>query len=221
MHQPPYRQKPMTEHAWLIVANGDPLPASLLLRLARGKSIIALDSAYHHLQKCAITPHVLLGDFDSIEPSLLASAKADPQLLVQHTPDQNKTDLDKGILHALDHNAQSITICSAIGNRLDHSLFNIRLLKRYHHHPCAFTLYSSHERIVYLEDESITLSGCIGQQIGILGAPEGILTSSGLKYDATQLPLRFADSSAICNHFAADRVTLEVQGGVLCIVGLV
>jgi thiamine pyrophosphokinase len=201
---------------WLLIANSVPLTTTKLLTLARNKHVLVLDGAYTHARHTALTIDVLSGDFDSIDADDLIHAR-EAKVTIVHTPNQNKTDLEKGIDYLDSLNARSITICAATEGRLQHTLFNLRLLKRCYQNNRPLILYTETEMIRYVQDKEINIHGSIGDSIGILGFPHASITTNGLQYEVSDYLLDFAHSSSVCNALACIQAVIKVKGDALII----
>ena len=92
-----------------LIADGEFLPRDDILQLSNHKTIIALDGAYHQLAAMNIQPDIILGDLDSIKHDAIPD-----NLTCIHTPDQNHTDLEKGIDYAITQGAKQIDIVCAL-----------------------------------------------------------------------------------------------------------
>lgn len=103
----------------LIIANG-PMPELQRVRelVRRADVIICADGGANAARKLGLRPHLILGDLDSISPSTRRYYR-DVNLL--RVPDQNSTDLEKALRHAIDRGIGSADIIGATGGRLDHT----------------------------------------------------------------------------------------------------
>jgi thiamine pyrophosphokinase len=115
----------------LIIANGEACSFELLQQLLEWSPyVVVLDGAIHRVSKLGIKIDVLLGDFDSPEHSLELVKDQMPVEIV-HTPDQNKTDLHKGIEFLISKGYEAVNIVWATGRRADHSLSNMTDIVRF------------------------------------------------------------------------------------------
>lgn len=200
----------------LIIANGAKPSHKRLQALAKDKLILVLDGAYDYAAQSGLKLNYLLGDFDSIKASELATAKSQ-DIDIIHAPNQNLTDLDKAIEFLDQQKFQSIHICAATDLRIDHTLHNIRLLSRYHHPKRPLTLYTETEAVFLLKDEHRVYQGKKDNGFAILGAPQCIVTTHGLRYDLNKITLAFAEASSVSNTMDDDVVDLTVEGSALVI----
>ena len=202
---------------WLIIANGEPLPKSQLKALAKNKLIVVLDGAFNQL-KALLAPDVVLGDFDSIDRDLYVSLQNSQKPLLFHTPDQDATDLEKALQYVITFKPKAIQICQATGLRLDHTLYNLRLLKKFHQRCRDIEIISSTEKIIFLKDETVTVSAEKSQPLAVMSFTEATVTSVGLAYDMDDMRLVFAEQESACNALADKKATIHVRGDVLLIV---
>lgn len=203
---------------WLLIANGTAFPSQQLQKLAHNKMVMALDGAYQKIKKLGIKIDIVLGDFDSITPAGIREVNQDNSIKKILRFDQNKTDLEKGILY-LDQNVhpQSIDIVAATGKKLHHTFYNLLLLKKLNQASRPLTIISSTEKIFYVENSVYQISGAIGDSISIFGFPEAIITTSGLKYDVQNFKLNFEQSASASNQLSQTEAMIKVTGPALII----
>ncbi|MCO5253452.1 MAG: thiamine diphosphokinase [Bacteroidia bacterium] len=113
----------------LVLANGMPCSSDLLNQLVEwSPSIMVLDGAYFKAMARNIRFDILLGDFDSLgtlSPELPFPAE------IIHTPDQEKTDLHKGIELLIERKTQAANLLWATGARADHFMSNLNVMARF------------------------------------------------------------------------------------------
>lgn len=116
----------------LIIANGESCSSKILGELLEWSPyIIVLDGAVNKVMSLGIHFDVLLGDFDYTTIEELAQI-VPPQTQIVHTPNQQKTDLEKGIEFLIEKKHEAVNIVWATGKRSDHYLNNLGILARYH-----------------------------------------------------------------------------------------
>jgi len=115
----------------LIIANGESCSNELLGQLLEWSPfVVVLDGAINRVLELGIKIDVLLGDFDS-KNHAVEQIQAQQKIEIVHTPDQNKTDLQKGIEFLIARNFDAVNIIWATGRRADHNLSNITDIVRY------------------------------------------------------------------------------------------
>lgn len=128
----------------LIIANGAMCSEELLGQLLEWSPfIIVLDSAIERVMKLDLKVDVLLGDFDRNFDAEYYKEKQFPIEIV-HTPDQNKTDLEKAFDYLIEKKIPAVNVIWATGKRADHTITNITNI----------TSYRDKLKIVILDDHS-------------------------------------------------------------------
>lgn len=129
------------QEAALIIANGESCSMELMDELMEWcPFVLVLDGAMHRVQELGIRADAWLGDFDSangggnlLEHPLWASEEfllaAGIEKII--TPDQVKTDLEKGIEFLISRGHKSANIIWGTGRRMDHTFQNLSVLPRY------------------------------------------------------------------------------------------
>jgi thiamine pyrophosphokinase len=115
----------------LIIANGASCNPELLGQLLEWSPlVIVLDSAIERVMKLDIKVDVLLGDFDRDFDTNYYKEKQYPIEIV-HTPDQDKTDLEKAFDYLYKRNIPAVNVVWATGKRTDHTITNLTNIVRY------------------------------------------------------------------------------------------
>ncbi|TRW23846.1 thiamine diphosphokinase [Flavobacterium zepuense] len=128
----------------LIIANGAACSMELMGQLLEWSPlVIVLDSAIQRVIDLGIKVDVLLGDFDrGFDPEYYRSLQY--PLEIVHTPDQNKTDLEKAFDYLIERKFPAVNVIWATGRRADHTITNITNIVR----------FSKQLKIVMLDDNS-------------------------------------------------------------------
>ena len=199
----------------LVVANGEPPSGPLLQRLVEEHSqLVAVDGGVIACLQSGYTPHLLIGDFDSISEEIRRNLSHIQQV---HTPDQDQSDLEKALAYLFASGAREITVCGAVGKRLDHTLTNICLLSRY---PDKVKFENDAERCFALPRSSV-LKCQIGQILSLIPASTSVtkVFSQGLKWELTgqSLSKNFVGISNVC---LQEKITITFESGdlIVCLV---
>jgi thiamine pyrophosphokinase len=128
----------------LIIANGESCSAELLGQLLEWSPIVVvLDSAMTRVVELGIKVDVLLGDFDRNFNAYDYKISQYPIEIV-HTPNQNKTDLEKAFDYLIERKIPAVNVVWATGRRADHTITNVTNIIR----------YQNNLKIVILDDYS-------------------------------------------------------------------
>lgn len=115
----------------LIIANGAACNPELLGQLLEWSPlVIVLDSAMERVMELDIKVDVLLGDFDrDFDPNYYKEKQYPIEIV--HTPDQDKTDLEKAFDYLYERNIPAVNVVWATGKRADHTITNLTNIARY------------------------------------------------------------------------------------------
>ena len=115
----------------LIIANGAACNPELLGQLLEWSPlVVVLDSAIERVIELGIKVDVLLGDFDrGFDPEFYKTSQY--PLEIVHTPDQDKTDLEKAFDYLIERKIPAVNVVWATGRRADHTITNLTQIVRY------------------------------------------------------------------------------------------
>ena len=193
----------------LIVANGEHPPLSLIRELrADADLFIATDGAANALLCHGELPDAVLGDFDSLHPD---TAEALPPHLLIPACDQEASDLDKAVAHAVAQGALRVTILGAGGGRIDHTFTAVSLLLKYPPPLDVVIRYPS--SAVRLVTSSAVVRGQPGDTLSLIAfAP-----AEGVCLEGVEWPLRnetlLPGSRGVSNRLIETEARLTVRSG--------
>ena len=108
----------------ILVGNGA-YDTAMLAKCARTGRVVAVDGGYYGCRLAGITPDLLIGDMDSVDPADLVDARKKTR--VHPISEQDTTDLEKALRHV---RAPAILGFGFLGKRFDHSLAALSVLAR-------------------------------------------------------------------------------------------
>ena len=202
----------------LIIANGASCSEELIGQLLEWSPlVIVLDSAMDRVLELGIKIDVLLGDFDCDFNPEIYLEKQYP-LEIVHTPNQDKTDLDKAFDYLIAKGHKAVNVVWATGKRADHTITNITNIVAYRDqlkivvlddHSKVFLLQKKYEKW-YPKNTTISLIP-IGKVTGI--------TTKNLFYPLKNEELLIGYRTGSSNHVSEDGiVTIEHQEGDLLLM---
>ena len=191
----------------LIIANGAACSEELLGQLLEWSPlVIVLDSAIERVKDLNIKVDVLLGDFDrGFDPHEFI--KSQYPIEIVHTPDQDKTDLEKAFDYLIERKIPAVNVVWATGRRSDHTITNLTNIVRYREklkivilddHSKVFLLPKKFEKW-YTKNTPISLIP-IGHVTGI--------HSKNLFYPLQNDTLTIGYRTGSSNHVAVDGIVL-------------
>lgn len=202
----------------LIIANGEACSQELLGQLLEWSPyVVVLDNAIYRVLELGIKVDAWLGDFDHHHDFEWVREQQQP-LDIIHTPDQDKTDLEKAIDYLVEKGFPAANIVWATGRRADHSITNITNLARFKDR-IQLVMFDDHSRIFALQGkfEKWYTAGTPVSLIPV-GVVQGI-TTSGLKYNLNDEALTLGYRTGSSNEAETDGfVTITAREGVLLIM---
>ncbi|MEY2921715.1 MAG: hypothetical protein RL108_324 [Bacteroidota bacterium] len=202
----------------LIIANGASCSYELLGQLLEWSPIVVvLDNAIDRVLQLDIKVDVLLGDFDGDFDPEIYKEKQYP-LEIVHTPNQEKTDLEKALDYLVEKGHKAVNIVWATGKRADHTLANITNIVSYRE-KIKIVIIDDHSKIFllpkrfekwYTANTPISLIP-VGKVTGI--------TSQNLYYSLQNDDLILGYRTGNSNHVAQDGiVTITHETGDLLLM---
>jgi thiamine pyrophosphokinase len=200
----------------LIIANGLECSPELLGQLLEWSPlIVVLDSAIERIMELNLKVDVLLGDFDrGFDPEYYRKKQFPIEIV--HTPDQNKTDLEKAFDYLIERKIPAVNVVWATGKRADHTITNLTNIVRYRDllkivilddHSKVFLLPKKFEKW-YTENSIISLVP--------IGEVSGIVTQN-LFYPLQNETLTIGYRTGASNHVTQDGIVKieHTQGDLL------
>lgn len=207
----------------VIFANGElNLTPALRGEIRADDLIIAADGGALHCRKLGISPSVVIGDFDSLEPADLAALQANGSQLIRYPSHKDETDLELAFEYARKHGCQEILLIAALGARWDMSIANLLLAAHPAYEGIQVRLVDHHQELLLIHSgESLNLHGHPGDTLSLIplnNRAQGI-TTQGLEYTLSDEDLEFGSPRGVSNVFTAENATISLQHGLLiCVV---
>ena len=206
----------------IIVANAPTFEAEPFRDLLmQTELLIAADGGGNALHSAGISPHLVIGDLDSLTlPAAEAFAAAGTTFL-RYPADKDETDLELALLTAVARGATQITVLGALGGRWDQGLANVALLAMPELHGRRVRLLDSGQE-AYLARGETPIAGVRGETVSLipLGGPARAITTRGLLYPLTHAELRFERSRGVSNQIVEPPAHVTVGEGQLLVVHL-
>ncbi len=183
--------------------------------------VIAADGGANHCDKLGITPDILLGDLDSIDPALLTTYQHKGITIERHPPQKDATDLELALDLAVAKGATTIWLLGALGGRWDMSLANILLAAsaKYQDRHILLAGAGCTMRILH-PGQSHTISGRPEQKVSLLALQGDVhgVSITGFAYPLSGHTLSFGSSRGVSNLMLADKATVQQSDGTLLCV---
>lgn len=160
-----------------------------------------------------MTPHLVLGDFDSISKEGLDFIR-DRDIEIQKFPKmKDETDTELAIIYLIKKGCKDITITGVTGSRMDHTLSNIFLLKDLKNQGIAAKIVDDNNTIYY-EDKTFKIEKT-DDYISIVPLnKEGISISlKGFLYPLDRKQISFGSTMGISNEIKEEFGIIQIHSG--------
>ena len=200
----------------IVAAGGDPLDDAWRASLPEADLVVAADSGLAHLYALGLTPHVVVGDLDSVDPSHLDRAIREGARIDCHPTDKEATDLELALAVAQELGATEVTVIGGGGGRLDHLIGGVNVLAAPGWSTMRITALSGPARLTVIHDQA-ELVGAVGSIVTLLavgGTARGI-TTDGLRWALHNEGLAATSTRGVSNEVSGSPVTVRVRRGTL------
>lgn len=205
----------------VIFAGGTVRPGKALFdAISSADMCIAADSGAATALQYGCTLHMVVGDFDSLEGSLVGELRKRGCEIRQAAVEKDETDTELAVQAAIDEGATRITLAGALGGaRFDHEIANILLLAGFKDVP-----------IILIDGPSIcwllrgpgntAFDGKQGDLVSLLpltGDASGVRTE-GLYYALKDETLSFGKPRGVSNVLTGEHAVVTVENGMLLVI---
>jgi len=206
------------QEATLILANGQSCSDELLFSLLEwSPMVLVLDGALERALMKGIKVDAVLGDFDSVNIRREEIEESQPIEWI-HTPDQDKTDLEKGMEWLINKGHDKANILWATGKRLDHTWNNLLSIAKYFD-SMKVNIIDDHSRCFVLP-KRFEKYYPKGSKISLMPVTDiENITTSGLKYNLNKSNLTVPNRTSSSNEVADNGlVSVEFETGILTLI---
>ena len=197
--------------------------SELGIRLCEDDLVIAADSGYLSARRLGVMPHLLLGDLDSLDKSLVSEDELTALEKIIVSPIKDDTDTQLAVDTAIERGADNIVLVGGLGGRLDHTLSSVFLLEyiRKKGVKPMMTDGRNRVRIMCADGETFTERAEKGYKylslISLTDKCEGV-SISGVYYPLDNVELTRSYSYAVSNEITAEYGEITLTRGVMLVI---
>jgi len=181
--------------------------------------VIAADGGSSWLYARSLRADLVVGDLDSVSPTVIEALQADGARLVRHPRRKDETDTELALLEAVRLGARRITLLGATGGRIDHTLANVLLLAMPELRDVQAHIFDGRSFVSLVRTE-VTIQGEPGDIVSLipLGSDAEGVCSVGLEYPLQGETLRFGPARGISNVLTNKTARVTLRRGILVLV---
>jgi len=182
--------------------------------------VICADGGVRHALALDLTPDLVIGDFDSAGPSLLAEIEA-RGISVQRVPvEKDETDTHLALEEALARGAGEILLVGATGSRLDHTVSNLLLLPAIAERAEVALVDGNNIVRLLRPGGRLTVEAVPGTYLSLLPLTPEVtgVVAQGVKWPLNGAVLRWGESLGVSNVILGEAASIAVEQGYLLVV---
>jgi thiamine pyrophosphokinase len=183
--------------------------------------VIAADGGAGSLDRLGRRPDLLIGDLDSIEPSLVERLAERGTPIDRRSPDKEASDTELAVEAAFAAGASEVVILGAVGGeRLDHELANLLLVADPALAERGVRVVRGSTTIRALpRGGRLELAGAVGDLVTLLpiGGDTGV-TTVGLRWPLVGATLRMGRSRGLSNEIVSTPASVRIDAGTLLVI---
>ena len=176
--------------------------------------VICADGGVRYAVQARIHVDLVVGDFDSISKEEIFYVNQNNIPIIKYPIEKDATDLELAIDYLVENDYNAITLIGVTGNRLDHTLANIFLLKSIFKRNISGRIIDDNNRIYYLE-KTLEISKSNMSYLSVIPLSEdGIIVSLfGFYYPLNHKYIEFGSTLGISNEIVKDYGIVELHKG--------
>lgn len=203
----------------VIIGNGEICDYSFCKKILRSADkIVCADGGTRHAINMEIIPDVIIGDMDSSSKLHVDHFRKAGVEIIRYPKDKDKTDMHICMEYALAF-SKEIILLGATGNRIDHLMANISLLKLGLESDILISIRDNKNCIRMIKD-SIVLEGEKGDFFSLIPFSEKVegIKVKGAHYELDDASMEFGNPYGISNYFKDSRVLVSIRNGYLLVI---
>lgn len=206
----------------VIFANGNLSDGQAVRAAIRPDDVlVAADGGARHCAALGLSPAVVIGDFDSIEPEFRRRLEGSGALFVLYPRDKDQTDLELALAYAIEQGSDDILLVGILGGRLDQTLANLMVLSRPEWKSSRLTVLEGPDRAYLLrEGDAIQFEGQKRDVVSLipLTPTVTVVSTQGLRWPLENDVLEFGSTRGVSNEMTGPSASVRIGGGQLLVV---
>lgn len=182
--------------------------------------LIAADGGARHALALGHTPHILVGDLDSVEAETVELLRARGTTIERHPAAKDQTDLELAIERAVREGAEEVILLGATGGRLDQTLANLLILAQRDWGIPVQLLEGDQSAMLLRGPATLAVEGVPGSTLSVIPLSPQVtgIRYTGLEYPLENATLELGSTRGISNVLRSASATVQIDSGLLLVV---
>ncbi|GBD29337.1 Thiamine pyrophosphokinase [bacterium HR32] len=205
----------MRPFAVIVAAGRGPLPR----RYRSAALVVCADGGVARAHRAVWTPHVVVGDWDSLDPSLVQWLASGGVEQIRYPVDKDKTDSELAVDVVAQRGFGLAYLLGGLGARVDHGFANL-LLTHYAAGLGVDLRLVAGRTLVQLVRGRVELDARPGDWVSLFSLrPESRgITTGGLRFPLVDGTLLLGSTLGVSNEVAGPRPWVEVEDGEVLVI---
>lgn len=205
-----------------VIFSGGDLPAECARRARsaadRADLTICADSGFCHARGLEVSPHIIVGDFDSYAGELPEDCE-----IHRSVPEKDDTDTLLAVKIAIERGCNNIELFGALGgSRFDHAFANIQTMIYAREHGCDLRICGKQNLALQGPEEGAAeyYRGAPGDFFSVFALTEKvrIISMTGVKYPLENYDMLRSYPIGVSNEITAEKAVISIENGLALIV---
>ncbi len=202
----------------LIVSGGEIDLEFLMNTLNEGvNNIIAVDKGLEALNKINLSPNYIIGDFDSVRKEILEKYNRDDIKIIKLNPEKDYSDTHMALKLAIELKSNEVYIVGALGNRIDHAIANIHVMKEALDIGIKCKIIDKNNNIELITTGENQVQKTEYKYVSLIPLTTQVtgITLKGFKYPLVNAQLSIGHSIGVSNEIIKQKATIVIKEGIL------
>lgn len=181
--------------------------------------IICADGGYSYAFAEGIRPHIIIGDFDSMDVNQMETCSKDYPI-IRYAAEKDDTDTMICLNYGIDQGFSEFFILGGLGGRLDHTIANLQTMSHALDLQKSIWIFDGKNKAAMRNPGEVTIYRQEGFKLSLFaftGFCEGV-SIRGVKYPLKDALLNHSFPLGVSNEFIDDKAKISHRSGKLLIV---
>ena len=204
----------------VVFLNGDLADLSRIPQHIDKKTLlVGCDGGTAHILALGLTPHVVIGDFDSISPKVVRALKHKKVEYFRYPTDKLFTDSELGVTLAMKRGCKEIILAGVRGTATDHFVGNLFMLAKKKFASLDIKIIEGREEILLVRTR-VRIKGSKGDDLSLIAIGQDAkgVSTKGLFYPLKNAVLTSGTAQGIRNKLTGKYAEITVRKGPLLVI---